>query len=83
MVNVLGNGDEPFDFKQMLEKLDLDIEDFNVFLENEGESFSDYSEENIQKIYILQEMTLANMRELGIKNNQLVGDAMANLCLNI
>ncbi len=83
MTNVLGKGEELFNFSNELAILGLKDEDFDRFVIEEEDAFSDYSLEDIQKIYILQEKALINIRELGIQNNQIVMDAFSNLTLNL
>ena len=72
-----------FNFENEMELLGLSEIDYNDFKENEAENFSQYDEEMLQKIYILQEKTLVNMKEIGLANPEVLADAMTNLVFNL
>lgn len=70
-----------FDFEKELTKVGKSLEDFESFLEEDGESFNHFSEETVKKIYILQEKTMATVKELGL-DSDVLADAMTNLVFN-
>lgn len=72
-----------FNFENEMELLGLSEIDYSDFKENEAENFSQYDEKMLQKIYILQEKTLVNMKEIGLANPEVLADAMTNLVFNL
>lgn len=72
-----------FNFENEMELLGLSEIDYSDFKENEAENFSQYDEDMLQKIYILQEKTLVNMKEIGLANPEVLADAMTNLVFNL
>lgn len=68
-----------FDFENELKLLGLSETNYKNFKENDSVGLSQYDEELLQKIYVLQEKTLNNMTELGLEDSKVLLDAMRNL----
>lgn len=68
-------------FGKELESLYLTMDDYQTWLQEWGDNFKDYDDEDKKRIYIMQEHILMKNSTLELKSEQL-DDAVANLMLN-